>query len=80
MITGSCWVTWRNSELARNAVKSFGEGSEFFEDRTDLVNKIKNEMQKDTVILVKGSRGMAMEKVVFGLLDVNKNKNRQGVN
>ena len=68
-------------KATRKAVEGFGKGAEFFEERQELVEKIKNEMQSDTVILVKGSRSMAMEKVVTRLLDTNnKNNNRQGVN
>lgn len=66
-------------DIARNAVDGFGEGAEFFEDRQELIKKINSEMRSDTVILVKGSRGMAMENIVGGLVDVNKNNNRQGV-
>ncbi len=68
-------------KTARKAVEGFGKGAEFFEERQALVEKIKNEMQSDTVILVKGSRSMAMEKVVAKLLEANnKNNNRQGMN
>lgn len=65
----------------RKTVDGFGKGAEFFEDRLELVEKIKNEMQSNTIILVKGSRSMAMEDIVDGLLNADKkNNNRQGVN
>jgi UDP-N-acetylmuramoyl-tripeptide--D-alanyl-D-alanine ligase len=71
-------------KATKKAVDGFGEGAEFFEDRQKLVEKIINEMQSDTVILVKGSRGMAMEKIVDKLLDADnesrKNNNRQELN
>jgi len=68
-------------KTARKAVEGFGKGAEFFEERQALVEKIKNQMQSDTVILVKGSRSMAMEKIVTELLEANnKNNNRQGMN
>jgi len=68
-------------KAARKSVKGFGKGAKFFKERQQLVEKIKSEMQSDTVILVKGSRSMAMEKVVTSLLDANnKNNNRPGVN
>jgi UDP-N-acetylmuramoyl-tripeptide--D-alanyl-D-alanine ligase len=63
------------------AVEGFGEGAEFFENRKELVEVLKKEMKSDTVILVKGSRSMSMEKIVAELLgDGNKNNNRQGMN
>lgn len=68
-------------KATQKSVKGFGKGAEFFKERQQLVEKIKSEMQSDTVILVKGSRSMAMEKVVTRLLDANnKNNNRPGVN
>lgn len=67
--------------MTRKAVDGFGKGAEFFEDRQTLVETIKNEMQSDTIILVKGSRSMAMENVVSELLNGDKkNNNRLGVN
>jgi UDP-N-acetylmuramoyl-tripeptide--D-alanyl-D-alanine ligase len=65
-------------KATQKAVEGFGKGAEFFEERQELIEKIKNKMQSNTVILVKGSRSMAMEKVVAKLLD--KNNNRQGMN
>lgn len=68
-------------KTTQKAVEGFGKGAGFFEDRQQLVEEIKNEMQSDTIILVKGSRSMAMEKIVARLLDdSNKNNNRQGMN
>lgn len=66
--------------VTKKAVAGFGERAEFFTERNDLIERVKSEMGKDTVILVKGSRSMAMEKIVGELIDVNKNNNRQGVN
>ena len=67
-------------ELSRNAVKAFGDGAEFFEERTALIAAVKKNMNALTTVLVKGSRSMAMEKVVSELLqhDNNKNKSRMG--
>lgn len=66
-------------ELSRNTVKGFGEGAEFFEDRDALIKTVIENMNSSTTILVKGSRSMAMEKVVDALLMDDKN-NKQRVN
>ena len=57
---------------SQEAVKAFGEGAEFFDDRNKLTRKINNEMDGNVVILVKGSRVMKMEKIVNVLLSDNK--------
>ncbi|MCK5262373.1 MAG: UDP-N-acetylmuramoyl-tripeptide--D-alanyl-D-alanine ligase [Gammaproteobacteria bacterium] len=64
-------------ELSRNAVKGFGKGAEFYEDRNALIKAVTENMNASTTILVKGSRSMAMEKVVNALLlDDSSNKQR----
>ena len=66
-------------ELSRNAVKGFGEGAEFYEDRNDLIKAVIENMSSSAIMLVKGSRSMAMEKVVDALLlDKKNNKQRVG--
>ena len=66
-------------ELSRNAVEGFGEGASFYEDRSALIEAVAENMNASTTVLVKGSRSMAMEKVVSALLLDNKN-NKQRVN
>jgi len=65
-------------ELSRNAVKGFGEGAEFYEDRDALIKAVLENIDASTTVLVKGSRSMAMENVVSALvLNDNNNKNKQ---
>ncbi|MCK4705172.1 MAG: UDP-N-acetylmuramoyl-tripeptide--D-alanyl-D-alanine ligase, partial [Gammaproteobacteria bacterium] len=68
-------------ELSRNAVKGFGEGAEFYEDRDALIKAVVENIDASTTVLVKGSRSMAMENVVSALvLNDNNNKNKQRAN
>ncbi len=46
----------------KETVSSFGEKAIFFDDKYELKNFIKNNISKKDVILIKGSRGMRMEK------------------
>ena len=55
--------------LARFAVEAFGTDGLFFEDRQQLINKLEQDMNRNSVVLVKGSRSMAMEQIVSALLD-----------
>lgn len=68
-------------ELSRNAVRGFGEGAGFYEDRNTLIKAVVENIAASTTVLVKGSRSMAMENVVRALLlNDNNNKNKQKVN
>ncbi|MDD4963757.1 MAG: UDP-N-acetylmuramoyl-tripeptide--D-alanyl-D-alanine ligase [Gallionella sp.] len=54
-------------DLSRYAVKEFGDGAQHFACVEDLVVVLKEQLDKNTTILVKGSRFMKMERVVQAL-------------
>ena len=55
-------------DMMRDAVKAFGKGAEHFQQLDGLVDAIKPRLTADTHVLVKGSRFMAMERVVAQLV------------
>ena len=55
-------------DLMREAVKMFGEGAEHFAQVDAIANGIKPRLTAETHVLVKGSRFMAMERVVAQLV------------
>jgi UDP-N-acetylmuramoyl-tripeptide--D-alanyl-D-alanine ligase len=58
-------------ELSARATKSFGVSAQHFTSLEALVASIKSLMNKDTTVLVKGSRFMQMERVVEQILEKN---------
>jgi UDP-N-acetylmuramoyl-tripeptide--D-alanyl-D-alanine ligase len=54
-------------ELAGEAVAAFEAGGRHFTDRSELIDVLRNEIEQDVIVLVKGSRSMTMEEVVQGL-------------
>ena len=58
-------------ELSSHAVQGFGEGAQHFSRIEDLVNALKDDLSEGITILVKGSRAMAMERVINGLSGEN---------
>ena len=57
--------------LTKYAVKEFGYGAQHFQDRQELVDDLLQQMDSNTIILVKGSRGMKMESIVNELCAVD---------
>ena len=50
--------------LAEYAGKAFGQGAETYQQHEDMIAVLKNELQEQITLLVKGSRSMHMEKIV----------------
>ena len=56
-------------ELARASAEAFGAGAEHFADQPALIAAIASQVRAGVTVLVKGSRGSAMDRVVRALLD-----------
>lgn len=54
-------------DLSQAAVEAFGDQGEWFETVEELIDAIGKDIAKDVNVLVKGSRGMRMERVVDAL-------------
>lgn len=54
-------------ELTAATVKAFGSGATHYGDKVSLINALKEQVNNNTTVLVKGSRSMRMEEVVLGL-------------
>jgi UDP-N-acetylmuramoyl-tripeptide--D-alanyl-D-alanine ligase len=54
-------------DLSREAVAAFGEGGSSFTAIEDLIAELQAEVSDDVNLLIKGSRGMRMERVVEAL-------------
>lgn len=54
-------------EASQQAVRNFGEGARHFKTLESLVQAVAADMDKETTVLVKGSRFMKMERVVEAL-------------
>ena len=62
--------------LSANTVNAFGENGFHFATKDELVDELKENLTGSDVVLVKGSRSAAMEKVVEEIL-THKNKNKR---
>lgn len=66
-------------ELSENASHAFGEGGYHFTNQEKLINALRPFLHNRSTILVKGSRSMAMEKVVKALLETSNESNEETV-
>ncbi|WP_304985925.1 UDP-N-acetylmuramoyl-tripeptide--D-alanyl-D-alanine ligase [Coxiella-like endosymbiont] len=55
--------------LTRHTVEAFGNNAYHFDDQEKLLRALKNNLDKNTVVLVKGSLYMNMGKIVKGLIE-----------
>jgi UDP-N-acetylmuramoyl-tripeptide--D-alanyl-D-alanine ligase len=55
--------------LSRAAVDAFGGGALHYPDQAQLIDALRKELRGGVVLLIKGSRSSAMERVVDALLD-----------
>ncbi len=58
---------WVIGQFAANYCSGYGEGARAFSDCDDLIRALKASVSEHSTVLVKGSRGARMERVVSGL-------------
>jgi len=66
--SGIAWL-YTVGELSRAAAAAFGEGAQHFPDQESLTRALAAEVRAGVNVLVKGSRGSAMDRVVRALLE-----------
>lgn len=55
--------------LAKHTVEAFGEGGQFFDSQTALIDTLNRAISGTEILLIKGSRAQKMEQVVAALVD-----------
>ena len=55
--------------LTRHTAEAFGSHAYHFDDQEKLLTALKNNLDENTVVLIKGSFSMNMEKIVKGLIE-----------
>ncbi|OUU80163.1 MAG: hypothetical protein CBC38_01845 [Gammaproteobacteria bacterium TMED78] len=68
---GKCDIFFTIGDLAKLASIEFGSGSESFDNKTKLISRIESYLDKDVMVLVKGSRFMKMESIIDELVQKN---------
>jgi len=58
-------------DLARHVAEGFGSGARWFESSDELVAALRAELTPGVNVLVKGSRGMRMERIAEALADAD---------
>lgn len=53
--------------MSASANQAFGAGARHFDERSELLRALRDDLNRDVALLVKGSRSMGMESVVAGL-------------
>jgi UDP-N-acetylmuramoyl-tripeptide--D-alanyl-D-alanine ligase len=75
--SGIAWL-YTVGDLARAAAAAFGEGAQHFADQAALTRALAAQVRAGVNVLVKGSRGSAMDRVVKALLDGAATPDRNG--
>lgn len=70
-------VLYSYGKLTQLSQKSFAGEGEHFVEQALLIKQLKQEINSDTTILIKGSRSAAMENVVTALVDSIENNNNK---
>ncbi len=60
--------------LSRHASQAFGQAARHFDNQTDLINFIRDDLTPDDTLLIKGSRSAAMDQVVRALRHDKENR------